>query len=138
MAGGEGMSKKEYSQQAPVVGGSSLVVIFAVLCLTVFALLSLSTVKADKRLADINAKAVEEYYAADLEAERILSEIRGGSLPDGVTKSGNIYSYSCPVSETQMLSVEVSVTGEGFDIIRWQTVSTTDWTENDGLAVWRG
>lgn len=31
----------------PAVGGSSLLVIFAVLCLTVFAMLSLSTVQAN-------------------------------------------------------------------------------------------
>ncbi|MBQ7936894.1 MAG: hypothetical protein IJ283_00120 [Oscillospiraceae bacterium] len=132
------MSRKERSDQTPVVGGSSLVVIFAVLCLTVFALLSLSTVKADKRLADINEKAVENYYAADLEAEKMLSEIRAGNLPEGVTVSGNVYSYSCPVSETQKLCVEVKVTKSGFDIIRWQTASTTEWTESDGLAVWHG
>lgn len=138
MAGGGRMSRSEHPEQTPVVGGSSLLVIFAVLCLTVFALLSLSTVKADKRLADINARAVEEYYAADLEAERILSEIRVGNLPEGVAVNGNIYSYSCPVSETQKLCVEVSVTEGGFDIIRWQTASTTEWTESDGLAVWRG
>ena len=33
----------------PALGGVSLLVIFAVLCLTVFALLSLSTVQADCR-----------------------------------------------------------------------------------------
>lgn len=132
------MSRNERSDQTPVVGGSSLVVIFAVLCLTVFALLSLSTVKADKRLADINEKAVENYYAADLEAEKMLSEIRAGNLPEGVTVSGNVYSYSCPVSKTQKLCVEVKVTKSGFDIIRWQTASTTEWTESDGLAVWHG
>ena len=33
----------------PMVGLSSLLVIFAVLCLTVFAVLSLSTVRADRR-----------------------------------------------------------------------------------------
>ena len=35
----------------PAVGGSSLLVIFAVLCLTVFALLTLSTAAADSRLS---------------------------------------------------------------------------------------
>ena len=39
----------------PAIGGSSLLVIFAVLCLTVFALLSLSTVQADNRLSDASA-----------------------------------------------------------------------------------
>ena len=42
----------------PAVGGSSLLVIFAVLCLTVFAMLALSTVQANGRLSDASAEAV--------------------------------------------------------------------------------
>ena len=50
------MARKQ-SFPIPAVGGSSLLVIFAVLCLTVFALLGLSTVQADIRLADASARA---------------------------------------------------------------------------------
>ena len=49
---------KQRKFQAPMVGGSSLLVIFAVLCLTVFALLGFSTVQADRRLADASIAAV--------------------------------------------------------------------------------
>ena len=42
------MDKRE-SFAPPAVGGSCLLVIFAELCLTVFALLSLSTVQAEGR-----------------------------------------------------------------------------------------
>ena len=57
----------------PIVGGSSLLVIFAVLCLTVFALLGFSTVQADMRLSDESAEAVSEYYEAELQAETIFA-----------------------------------------------------------------
>ena len=40
----------------PALGGASLLVIFAVLALTVFALLSLSTVRADVRLGDATTR----------------------------------------------------------------------------------
>ena len=40
---------KERRMRIPLVGGSSLLVIFAVLCLTVFALLGLSAVQAGGR-----------------------------------------------------------------------------------------
>ena len=60
----------------PVVGASSLLVIFAVLCLTIFALLSVSTVQADGRLSDHAAKAVVNYYEADAKAEEILAKAR--------------------------------------------------------------
>ena len=69
---------KEDRFSPPAVGGISLLVAFAVLCLTVFALLSLSTVQAQKRLSDASLKAVGEYYAADSEALRILALLRSG------------------------------------------------------------
>ena len=60
----------------PAVGGSSLLVIFSVLCLTVFALLSLSTVQASGRLSSTSAQAVAAYYQADSQAEAILARLR--------------------------------------------------------------
>ena len=46
------------------VGGSSILTIFAVLCFLVFALLSLSTAKANYNLSEKSVKAVSNYYAA--------------------------------------------------------------------------
>ena len=55
-----------------------MLTIFAVLCLTVFALLSLSTVRADGRLSQISARSVEEYYNADSKAQEVLAQLRSG------------------------------------------------------------
>jgi hypothetical protein len=122
----------------PAVGGSSLLVIFAVLCLTVFALLGLSTVQADTRLADSSADAVAAYYAADTQAETILAQLRAGALPEGVTVSGDVYAYTCPISSTQDLEVEVRISGADYAVLRWQAVSTADWEPDLGLDVWSG
>ena len=122
----------------PPVGGSSLLVIFAVLCLTVFALLSLSTVRADGRLGDTSAQSVSQYYAADGAAEEILARLRAGKVPDGVTEDRGLYSYSCPISDTQALFVTVRVTGAEYTILRWQAASTAPWTPNEDLNVWDG
>ena len=133
------MSRQNSHEQAPIVGGSALVVIFAVLCLTVFALLGLSTVRADNRLADVNLKAVTDYYSAEYEAEEILAKLRSGEIPEGVSvKENNVFYYSCKDSETQILCVEVAFEEKEWNILRWQTVSTTEWSESDGLAVWKG
>lgn len=113
-------SRKHFSP--PMVGGSSLLVIFAILCLTIFTLLALSTAQADSRLSDASIKAVSNYYTADMEAERILSLLRQGEMPAGVTRQGNVYSYSCPISETQDLIVEVILENDTWDILRWQAV----------------
>ena len=124
--------------QAPVVGGSSLLVIFAVLCLTVFAMLSLSTVQADCRLSDASAKAVSSYYEADCQAETVLSQLRAGQIPAGVSVEDGVYSYTCPISETQELQVEVRFDGDLWAVLRWQAVSTAQWKEDETLNLWDG
>jgi len=130
------MSKRE---APPAVGGSSLLVIFAVLCLTVFALLSLSTVQADRRLAEASAEAVQKYYEADVKAEVLLASIRQGQvLAEAVEKNGEVYYYRQKVSEVQALEVEVKVSDEEYEIMRWQLVSTTEWEEDDSMDVWSG
>ncbi len=120
------------------VGISSLLVIFAVLCLTVFAILTVSTQTAQLRLAEASRNSVNGYYKADCNAEKILSEIRSGKVLQNVKKDGNIYSYECEISKTQALSVKVKVEGQKFTVLQWQAVSTAEW-ENDGkLPVWDG
>ena len=129
------MSKHE---APPAVGGSSLLVIFAVLCLTIFALLSLSMVQADSRMAEASYKAVQDFYEADAEAERILAKLRQGDLPENVTNEGNLYRYTCRVSELQALEVEVEITEASYRVLRWQMVSTTEWEADDSMNVWDG
>jgi len=131
------LAKKE-SDTFPAVGGSSLLVIFAVLCLTIFALLGLSTVQAGGRLSQASADAVSAYYQADTQAEEILARLRSGEIPEGVTVSGDIYSYSCPISDTQTLVVEVRVTQDSYSVLRWQALSTGEWVPDDSLPVWGG
>lgn len=129
--------RKKYSPA--MVGGSSLLVIFAVLCLCVFSLLGLSTVRADQRLSEASAQAVEAYYQADCAAESILADLRAGKVPEGVTHSGDIYTYSCPVSDTQELQAEVRLhSRDDYEILRWQTVSTTAWHPDGGPELWDG
>lgn len=122
----------------PAVGISSLLVIFAVLCITVFALLSMSTVRADGRLSESSAKAVEGYYEADFAAEEILARLRAGEQPEGIVYENGIYTYACPISETQALLVEVKVEGSEYTVLRWQARSTAEWELDDSLPVWAG
>lgn len=122
----------------PAVGIGSLLTVFAVLCLTVFALLSVSTVQADRRLSEKSMAAVTGYYEADCRAGQILAQLRSGQLPAGVTEEDGIYRYSCAISETQALAVRVKVNGDRFEVLQWQTVSTVDWQTNDKIPVWEG
>lgn len=120
------------------VGGSSILTIFAVLCFIVFALLSLSTAKADHMLAEKSVKAVSGYYQADTQAEEILAQIRQGQVPDGVIKDGNRYSYACPVDANQQLTVEVECSGNSYRIIKWRKEYTSEWKPDEKIRVWDG
>lgn len=79
------MNGERKDSAPPMTGGSSLLVIFSVLCLTVFALLALSTAQADGRLGEAAAEAVKDYYRADTEAQTVLAKLRSGEVPEGVT-----------------------------------------------------
>ena len=128
----------------PAIGGSSLLTVFAVLALTVFALLSLSTVKADVRLADSAAKAVTDYYAADCQAQEILARLRNGERPEGVEFSGSGLlhaQYVVPISDTQELQVSVilkETADREYVIERWQAAPSVEWESDESLDVWDG
>ena len=83
--------KKNRGPAVPAIGGSSLLVIFSVLCLTIFSLLSFSTALAEKRTADASAQAVTNYYEADLAAERIFARLRAGEQVGNVQVKENSY-----------------------------------------------
>lgn len=140
---------RERKSSPPAVGGISLLVVFAVLCLTVFALLSLTTVQADVRIADASARAVENYYAADRKAQEVLACLRTGApTPEDVSVGWSIAhyedwveticSYSCPITDTQDLEVEVRLEGADYKILRWQAVSAGDWEIDETLDLWDG
>ena len=115
----------------PAVGGVSLLVVFAVLCLTIFALLSLTTVQADVRLADATGQAQE-----------ILARLRRGERPEGVAfygSDGSYAQYACPISETQQLQALVYIGGDGsWNVLRWQAMPSQEWEASEELELWDG
>ena len=163
----EPQERKKRKMSFTTVGGSSILTIFAVLCFVVFALLSLSTAKANSNLTSKSIDAVTNYYKADTEAEEILAKVRlGADIPAGVTmykatttKNGvkrivadNVgyigwdafASYSCKIDDNQELQCEVLVRyggqGEeaGYQVIKWKKVFTGEWKVDDSLPVFTG
>lgn len=133
------MADRDKGFSPPTTGGASLLTVFSVLCLTVFALLSLSTVRADSSLSEATATGVYDYYAADGRAQEILARLRFGELPDGVTVEGDLCRYIVPISETQELRVEVEVRSTNdYTVLRWQTVAVGDRDYDDGPDLWDG
>lgn len=123
----------------PVVGVSSLLTAFAVLCLTVFALLSVATVQADLRLGGTVRQAVVDYYAADCSAQQILTRLRAGEQVAGVEWNADCCRFTCRVGgEERQLAVEVLLDGTDYEIMQWQVRSAGEWTSNESLPVWNG
>lgn len=129
--------KKQETFSPAAVGGSSLLVIFAVLCLTVFALLSLSSVQAERRLADAATRAVVDYYEADLWAEEIFARLRCGETIEGLEETNGKYAFEVPISGRQLLAVELMQREDDWVVLRWQAV-TVEGALDDSLNVWKG
>ncbi len=113
---------KEKSFSAGVPGASSLLRTFGLLCLTVFALITLTTANANSRMADRATRSVTRYYKADLQAEEIFARLRRGEIPAGVNREGDVYKYSCEITAERTLYVELEKGEDTWTILRWQEV----------------
>ncbi len=140
------------------IGTASLVLIFIVLCLSTFGLLSLSSAKGDWNLADKNAGAVRTYYEADAKGEQFVSmvdralreaaeegltgedreqvlktELGGYYQPDGSVQTDIGMDFG------QALHIELELEKEkGYRIRSWNVYNTEDYEIDDSIPVWTG
>ena len=129
-----------------VSGAASLVMIFCVLCLAVFSVLTLATADRESRLGELTARSAAEYYQADHDAAVIVAALRNGSespLPAEledveIAWDGDTASFLLPAGDSLGLDVAVTVRGGAYEILRWQTVYTGDWEPNEYLDLWDG
>ena len=141
------------------IGSASIVLVFAVLCLSVFSLIAHLVAGNDKALVDAEATLVKGYYEADALAERILAEIlETGAIPFEVrgvdismnhdTDSGvTMVEFSCPVidSENPQINMEKELNvkiafyeDSSYEIRSWKMEDTDTWASDEGLNVWLG
>ena len=80
------------------IGLSSLILIFIVLCLSTFGLLSLSSARGDLELAERGAQAAKEFYEADSKgqqwlagSDRMLQQMAGRSLEEKLKEGDKRY-----------------------------------------------
>lgn len=141
--------KKEYPSVQ--LGSSLMLVILVVLCLTVFATLSLVSALKDSKYSAKSAEKTYHYYQADAKANRILEEIstrlqQGDSLDNlNLTVSedtnGTMVQYQVPVSEQQLLSVtlllndEIAPDSGYYHIVEWKEIAASEWKPNTTLPV---
>ena len=131
------------------IGSASIMLVFTVLCLTVFSLISYTVAENEKILIETEARLVTNYYEADMLAERILAEIMASeqvpqsvfgieintclqSFPDAI-----LISFSSAVNETTNLSVEAVISGDLLSIITWRMINEEYWIADESLNVWQ-
>lgn len=92
-------------------GGAIIIIIFVVLCLMIFGLLSFTTSFADKKLADKNLLNIHQYYEADAKAEERLAQIYNfiynyyeenkGDFSAYVFNGANAFDFNVSLSESE-------------------------------------
>ncbi len=134
------------------IGVVSLLLLFAVLSLSVFVLLTLSTAQSEQTLCRKAAQAVSDYYQADSQATVVLAGLlqqnKTGTLqsftyqeiPISVTETsdGQSATYRCPVDAGQVLTVCVQITSDTYQITQWQVEDISSWQNDDRIPVWDG
>lgn len=153
------MAKSE-SKNGANIGSASLILIFIVLCLGTFGLLSLSSAKNDLDLAERNGRSVSGFYRADAEGETFLAKVQT-VLDDGLAKNkenpepylqevlGSAWlsdeqcaALDIAMEEGQALSVRLHLSwenGQGkLSILQWKVYNQIEYEIDQDMPVWDG
>ena len=132
------------------VGSASIVLVFAVLCLTVFSLITFVVAGNDKTLVDAKVSLVTSYYEADALAEQILVDLLAADTIPGTIRGVDINTgwdetigvetiyFFCNISDIKALYVNLVIHEDSFDILSWRMYDTDVWEFDDSINVWTG
>ncbi len=114
------------------IGLSTLLMIFTVLILTIFATLSYLQAKRNLSETDKIISSSVEYYDADYKASEIFTELKD-HLDDldymqenNISFSNNEYYYSVKINDEKSLDVVLTRTNDELVITTWQEVVQVD------------
>ena len=149
------------------VGYISIMLIFTVICLTIFAVLSFQAAYSNDRLSLRGEEFTRQYYSADMQAKKILSgldlkaaelaggfdfpgefsaaaeEISGGNASVTAREGAEcvLVDYSVALNERQYLSARVlfrsAFNEERYEILSWKTI-TNEISGDSHQNVWDG
>ena len=132
------------------VGSASIMLIFTVLCLTVFSLISYTVAENDKTLIESGASLVIKYYEADAFAESVIAEILASDIiPDVVLGTeidvwfdfdlfAEVVSFYYPITDSTTLFVEAAIYENDYDVLAWRMYNEDEWIADESLNVWDG
>lgn len=140
------MAKQEIRRKANI-GSSSLILIFIVLCLVTFSVLSLGNAKREDALSSRSADSVQEYYRADAAGEAFLqladqALLKGDkdSLMPYLQSASGTYCTDVPMSAGQALRVELTLDWEQktYQVLSWKIYHQEDYEIDQSVPVWSG
>ena len=140
------MAKQEIRRKANI-GSSSLILIFIVLCLVTFSVLSLGNAKREDALSSRSADSVREYYRADAAGEAflqladqaLLKDDKNSLMPYLQSASGT-YCTDVAMNAGQALRVELALDWEQktYQVLSWKVYHQEDYEIDQSIPVWSG
>ena len=135
-----------------------MLVIFMILCMVIFAVLSLSNTVKDQHLSEKNAEHTTAYYAANNEGEHKLAEIDAvlngcTTFEEAITaletldglrleytkEAGKLMAgYIISMNDSENLQIVLSIYPQNdvkYKIITWKTISSSEWEGQQDLSV---
>ena len=126
-------------KQVPIkLGPLALLLTVISICLTVLAILSYSTARADMRLAEKYASTVTDRYALEVEGQTLLREIRrGGDPPNAETdEDGTLWVLLERDGFRLRMGLAPGENGE-YEVVAWR--QDKEWTQDTDIGnLWAG
>lgn len=156
------MRKNDNSRNVGMgVGYVSVMLVFAVICLTIFAVLSFKAAMSTDSFNDRSGEFIHQYYAADTAAKKTLSRLNdcafdakaSGFFEDAFAESvqnidgvsvkpvqrGFSVSYSVKINDRQELDVNVVFDSNGeYTVEQWKSREIFEENSDQHIGVWDG
>ena len=112
------------------IGSASIIMLFAVLCLTVLSALSLLSANSQYALAERSSNVVKAYYEADFRAAEIFERVKSGAETE--------LEHQLAIDEHQILDVAFERVDGELRISRWRIIESDTWVPDDFFNLWNG
>ena len=153
------MTKNKKNSYPPVnLGTSFMLVIFIILCMVIFSVLSLSSAIKDQNYSIKNAERTLAYYNANNKAEEYLAQIDHilsdtdsfDALKDKLLKMNDNHTFSwntendetlqyyVPINESEVLEVVLTIHPQketNYTILTWKQCSISEWNGDTTLHI---
>lgn len=122
------------------IGSSSLILIFIVLCLAAFGILSLENAQREDTFSRKNAAAVQAYYQADRAAEAFVQSVDQAMLSPEIPMEEIPVSKDFAMGSGLVLHVELAMDPEKkiSRIQTWKMMDQGEFEIDQSIPVWDG